>query len=332
MEVISPGRLQSRLENVMKLRRIIITLALLVAGIMGAAPSLRAQETGQRRDRIRVTVTLHGTKENPHPQVTREDVLVFQERDRRPVLGWTSAKGNEAGLDLAILVDDSLDSPIGNQFGDLAEFIRGLPSTARVAVAYASFGRAKKAQDFTTDHEKAVKALRIPMGSMDASTSIFQAAGELASHWPAGTNRREVLLISDGIDTYYGISESQAGQNPSLQQAIDKAQRNGVTIFAIYASGAGHFQQQLYLINNGRSCLSRLAVETGGEAYFQGFETPISFKPFLGEISGHLENQYVLTFGARTGQKAGYQHLHLRSEINGIEFLGPDRVYIPATR
>ncbi len=316
----------------MKRSRFLVTLLLFAAGIASTAIFLRAQELSRRPDRIRVTVTVQGTKQNPHPVLTKEDVIVFQEKDRRPVLSWVAAKDDCAGLDFAILVDDSLDTSIGNQFGDLTEFIRSLPSTARVGIAYASFGRAKFVQNFTSDHEQAAKALRLPMGNINSGSSIFMAAGDLAGKWPANTNRHEVLLVSDGIDTFYGTFESQPGSNPSLQQAINKAQRYGVTFYAIYANGAAHLHRQFFLINNGQGCLTRLTYETGGEAYFQGFETPLAFKPFLQELSGHLGDQYVLTFGARLGKKSGYQRLRLNSEINGVEFLAPDRVYIPALK
>lgn len=308
--------------------RLLLSFAL--AGIVFASP-LAAQQPNSSPDLIRVTVTVEGTKERPNPPaIAKEDIVVFQEKDRRPVVNWVPAAGEGAGLDLAILVDDGLDPSIGVNLDDLRAFVQGQPATTRVAILYASFGTARVLQDFSADHEAAAKKLRLPMGNINSPGSIFMAVSDLMGRWPADDNRHEVLLISDGIDTFYGIRESTPGLNPSLQTAIDKAQRGSVTFFAIYASGTGHFRHSPFLINNGQSCLSRLTDETGGESFFQGFQTPISFKPFLEDLNKLLGQQYLLTFRAALGKKAGFQRLRLRTEQHGVELQAPDQVYIPA--
>ena len=117
-----------------------------------------------------------------------------------------------------------------------------------------------------------------------------------------------------------------------LSQAIELAQRTGTQIYSIYASQSGHFGHNLWRINQGQSNLSQLADETGGEAYFQGLETPIAFAPFLDQIAGRLNHQYKLTFLAIPDKKPSYQHVKLETEVPNAELVTADKVYVPAAK
>jgi len=317
------------------MRKCFAFLALIVAviGVAAAIVPLYAQNAAPAsNDLVRVTVTVEGSKQNPNPEIAAEDLVVYQEKDRRPVVEWVQAKGDRAALELAILIDDSLSvTDIGLQLNDLTAFIRSMPSTTQVAVAYGSNGNAQILQNFTTDHEAAAKALRLPFGTPNVS-SIFFAVSDLVSRWPQSSARHEVLVVSNGIDLFYGVADSSPALSPSLQQAIDQAQRAGVVLYTIYASGFGRRAHDFFLVSNGQGCLSRLADETGGDAYFQGFQTPISFQPFLQDMAKQLGEQYLLTFKAQLGKKGELQRLKLKTEQKGVDLSAPERVYIPAAQ
>jgi hypothetical protein len=190
--------------------------------------------------------------------------------------------------DLAVLVDDSLRSDTSLQLADVKAFIRELPSTMRVAVAYSSNGAAYMAQDFTTDHERAALAVRMPRGTDDVN-GIFDSLKDLQKRWPAEAgNRRVVLLISSGIDLLHGAADSQPGNNPDLQSTIDRYRRDGIVVYSIYASNASLVSRNSFLVLNGQGCLARLSNETGGEAYFSGSQTSVNFRPFLDRIRHEL--------------------------------------------
>lgn len=305
----------------------------LILAAMSAGEVARAQggpESGA--DLIRVTVTVSSTDKGAPPALDKRDVMVRQENERRPVVDWVAAQDDRAALDFALLVDDSLDTSLGSQLKDLQTFLRSLPATARVAVAYSSHGSANWRQEFTTDRDLAVKALRMPMGSVNDGSSIYMALADLVKKWPKNGNRGAVLLISDGVDLFRGVSDSEAYQDQDLQTAIDLAQRNGVTLFTLFANGAARYRSNFYLIGNGQGCLLRLARETGGEAYFQGWQTPVAFKPFLEQAREKLSRQYVLTFRAHPGAKAGFVRLHVSTELPRVQISAPERVYIPAAQ
>ena len=81
------------------------------------------------------------------------------------------------------------------------------------------------------------------------------------------------------------------------------------------------------------SCLagrSRLAEETGGEAYMLGFGAPVSFAPYLEEICGHFAHQYRVTLLIKPENKAGFRDVRFASEVPNAEVVAATRVYVPA--
>src|ERR1700740_357015 len=66
-----------------------------------------------------ITVTTIGKKNGPPPPVSKGDLQLTVNKERKQVAGWE--KGDS--LTLAILIDDSLESDVANQWGELRELI-----------------------------------------------------------------------------------------------------------------------------------------------------------------------------------------------------------------
>jgi hypothetical protein len=305
----------------------LVMLPLILAWTSRIGVSQETKPASEKDISVTVTVERHGA--NAPATLHADDVFVYQNNQRRQVVRWVPAGGQSGGLDLAILFDDSLDPAIGSQFNDLKDFIRSLPAGSKVAIAYGMNGAARMAQNFTADHEQAAAAIRIPRGTMNQTASIYMAFTDLVKHWPEDGNRRAVLLITDGIDLYWGVTEALPSNNPDLQRAVEEAQRQGVTAYAIYAETAGNVRRNAFLVNAGQSCLSLLALSSGGKAYFQGLHTPIDFQSILGQLKNRLGEQYQLTFRAGQGAKDAYDRLRLSTEQPGIELVAPSRVFVP---
>ncbi len=305
---------------------------LFLRAIGASAAPARPQVQPPSTEPVRVTVTAVAPHGATLPKISREEVVVRQDKQVRPVVEWLPARDPRARLELAILMDDSLDATLGLQFKDLAEFLRALPKNSLVEVAYASNGTARIAQRLTTEHEAAIKALRPPLGLVGGYSGIYFALADLIKKWPASEGRREILLISHGIDLTYGIAGSRPTGNIGLDGAIRAAQRDNVTVYSIFASGAGFLPRNQFLVLNGQSCLAELTLETGGDSFSQGFETPIAFHPYLEDIRKMLEQQYLLTFRAALPKRAGYHDLRVVTEISRVELLAPTRVYLPAAK
>jgi len=299
----------------------------LVIGFSGGISPVSAQQSTSGTVPVSTVVTVEARHGKDIPVINREDVRVFEGHNRLQVTNWIPLQGDQASLELFVLIDDSSNTNLASQFEDMRRFMSAQPPTSAIAVGYIRNGTVRIAQNFTKDHSEAGKALRITVGSGAGGNSPYLSVTDAIKHWPASPARHEILLISDGIDSL------QPGTIDSYRdQAISEAQRTGTQINAIYASGSGHSGHSLWRINTGQNNLSRLADETGGEAYFEGFDTPIAFAPYLDKFADRLNHQYKLTFVANADKKPTYQHVRLETEVPNAELVTADKVYVPVAK
>jgi hypothetical protein len=284
-----------------------------------------AQQSAPGAVPVSAVVSVEARHGKDIPTVNREDVRVMEGHDRLQVTEWVPLQGNQAALELFVLIDEAAGSSLATQFDDVRRFLDSQPPATTVAIGYIQNGTVRIVQNFTNDHAAAGKTLRIPLGAFAGGSSPYLSITDAIKRWPESPARRAILLISDGIDPLQpGVVDSY------LDNAAEQAQRTGTQVYAIFASRAGHFGHTLWRINTGQNNLSKLTDETGGEAYFQGFDTPVAFAPFLQEFASRLGHQYRLTFLAKPGKKASYQHVRLETEVPNAELVIADKVYVPA--
>ena len=295
---------------------------LLVAG------NVNAQNPPAAGAPVHLLVTVEPRHGSNIPEINRGDVMVYEGRDRDQVTDWVPAQGEHAELELFILLDDGSGSSLGTQLDQLRQFINAQPASTKIGLAYMQNGAARIEQSPTSDHALAAKALRLPMGIGGINASPYFSLSDLVKHWPESSARREVLMVSDGSDRYYGVGDLD---DPYLAAAIDDAERAGVVVFDIYTPEAGHFGHSYWQSYWGQIYLSRLAEETGGESYYIGFTgAPVSFDPYLEDMGRHLDHQYWLTFNAKPQKKSGWQRIKLTTEVPNAELVSAHRVYVTA--
>jgi hypothetical protein len=299
---------------------------LAVAALASGLWSVVAQEASSTGVAVHVVVTVEPRHGSNVPVINREDVMVYQGHDRARVTDWLPLQGEHAGLQLYILIDEAASTSLGSQLEDIRQFINAQPSTTAIGVAYMRNGTADILQNPTNDHTLAGKALRLPLGDEGASGSPYFSVVDLIKRWPESAVRREILMVSDGIDRFGGSGPS----NPYVDSAVEEAQRAGVIIYSIYTPGAGHYGHSFWRMNWGQNYLSQISDETGGESYYLGFGAPVSFAPYLDDLNHRLTRQYLLTFLAKPERKAGFQQFKLRTEVPNAELVAADRVYVPA--
>src|SRR5260370_35007801 len=129
-------------ENPSRFALMIGTLALVFGSFVANAA---AAGTGA----VNMPVTAVGKKNTSPPLVTKDDVQFFLNKERIQVADWKHGEK----LYLAVLIDDSLDSDIAIQWGDLKAFLAGQPATTYVSEAYWHNGSAILAQRLTHDHD-----------------------------------------------------------------------------------------------------------------------------------------------------------------------------------
>jgi hypothetical protein len=276
---------------------------------------------------VTMTITAVGKKNTSPPIVTKDNVQLFLNKERTQVADWKHGER----LYLAVLIDDSLDSDIANQWSDLKAFFASQPDTTYISVAYARNGTAMLAQDFTNNHELAAKALRLPIGGGSAFSSPYLALLDLMKRLPSSADRRSILLISSGIDYFRGDFGTRS---PDLDSTISRAQKQNINIWTIYAPDAGHRARGFFLTFRAQANLSQLSDETGAESFYLGTAAPVTLKPYFDELSTHLSNQYLLTFKASGGGAKGrFERLRVvATELPSVEFLAAPQAFLPAVK
>ena len=298
-------------------------IPVLVPGKVAAQEASAAKEASAH-----MLVTVEARHGNNVPDVSREDVMVYEGHDRDKVTEWVPAQGDHAALELFIMLDDGSNVSLGTQLDDLRQFINAQPATTKVGIAYMQNGIARVEQNPTSDHALAAKALRLPLGIVTVNGSPYFSLGDLIKRWPESGARREVLLVTDGIDRYYGSWDLE---DPYLATAIDEAQHAGIIVYAIYTPGVGHYGHSYWQNYWGQIYLAELAEKSGGEAYWIGFTgPPVSFDPYLDDMGRHLGHQYFLAFIPKPQKKSGLQRVKVTTEVSNAELVAPEKVYIPA--
>jgi hypothetical protein len=299
-------------------------LLVLTSALFTVRSAAAAGQEGTLKVPVTTVVTVLGPNFTPPPALGKSDVIVRVKDHREDVVAWDAAQGEKSALELAIVIDDLTN--IGNQMDDLRRFIHSQSKATSVGLFYANNGVTQAVAPFSTDHDAVASKVRITIGQSGASTSIFLSLMDVMSKWHPSGARREILVIADGIDRLRGDPDS-----PDVAATIEKAQKAGIMIHTLYARGGGREGRNLFRVNYGQSNLAQMADGTGGEAFFQGLETPISFTPFLEQLDMVLHNQYSLTFTtARSTKKNGeLRGFKVSTEQHNVEISAARYVWVP---
>lgn len=303
-----------------------------MAAIAAALP-LHAEELTKTTVPVTITVTANVANNKRTPEISQQDVVVTQGKERLKVRGWVPAKGQYAGLDLFIVIDDASDPSLGMHLDDLKTFINAQPSATLIGVGYMRNATVQIVQDLTTDHAAAANALRLPLGSRGAYASPYLSIIDLMKRWPSTDRRHEILMVTDGIDRARRTLPWRGLRiNPDVDSASDVAMRTGTIIHTIYAPGVGRYRRNYWEVTSGQMGIAKLSDVSGGESFFLGLETPVSFTPYLDQLQKILDNQYLLTVSAQPGKKTQLHNVTIDTEVAGVELASADAVWVPAAK
>ena len=349
----------------MKKRTFILWILAAACALVWTVTAGRAQDKGStatNSTRVYMVITNQAQRGDDVPTLQTADVKVKVGRDSAKVDQVIPARDDNAALQLIILIDDTLDpSTIGSNLNDLREFIAAQPATTAIGVAYLSNATISIAQNFTTDHDAAAKAVRITKGALSTMDSVYLSVISLVKGWPQQKIRREILVIGDGIDrarrdarpgmradmemgsmggfpapgTGPGFRPVYHSHMPTIPIDADTAsevsQRAGTIVHAIYAVGIGHMSRNAWDRDMGLAGLTKLAEETGGECFSLGTTNPVGFKPYLQQLQRLLDNQYYLVFQAAPKSKGRLQDVKISTEVSNSEITSADNVWVPGT-
>jgi len=310
----------------MKIERSVVT-GMIAAALIGVNPGISASIPNAARVPAQMVITvLPGPGGSRPKSVEAGELTVQQGNTPVRVASLQRLTGDLADMQLFVFLDDSTrSSSLGSQIPELKTFLESLPATTQVAVGYMRNGSFALAQSFTADHRKAANAVRLPEAIPGENGSPYFALSDLGKHWPSKqpAGRRAVLMLTDGVDRYYGTADMD---DPYVDAAIHDTLKEGVVVYSIYLRGAGLYGRSAWVTNFAQSRLSEVSQETGGYAYFQGFTDPVSISPFLKDFQDRLDNQYRVTIEALS--EKGVQPVKLRTELPGLKIQGPTHIYV----
>lgn len=274
-----------------------------------------------------MVVTLEPKRDGQIPPVDASDITVQEGKERDKTLNLVPAGQNGQSTQLLMLIDDSGRSSLDTELPTLRQFVTNLPAQTEIAIGYMRNGTNQMVSNFTTDHAAAAKSIRVVFGSAGADVSPYDSLSEAIKQWPTGAQRREVIMISSGTE---GLGGGYTSDNPYVNRGISDAQKAGVIVYTIYSPSVGHGGHSFWQQNWGQNFLSQLSDETGGESYMIGFGAPVSFQPYLQQITEQLQHQFILTFAAKPPKKAGLQPVKVRVTEKDASISAASRVYVKA--
>lgn len=303
----------------------------LVAGLSLVSVPLSAQQTDTSANGgvpVHMVVTVKAHHGDQVPAVGPDDVKVFQGHQQDKVTSWVPLQGDKAGLELYILIDELSRDSVSLQFNSLVKFIEDQPATTAIGVGYMRNGTVVPVQNLTTDHDAAAKSLRLPMGAAAGYSSPYLAISDLMKKWPVTHNRREILMITSGVDPLGAGFSEDPFNNPYESEAFERAEKGGFIVYAIYSPTVGRAGRGFLRTDLAQTGLDLLAQKTGGEAYYLSFGSPVDITPYLTQVSFNLRHQYGLTFLAAAGKKPGLDPIKLKTEAPNTRLISAEEGYV----
>jgi hypothetical protein len=295
-----------------------------VAGILAAVPgALGASGPGQGS----AVVTLMPKNQGPPPNLGPQNLQVKVDGKQSSVTSLTAAKGPESPLELVLLIDSSARTSLGTQMNDIQSFVREMPTNTKIAIAYMENGRAAMAAPLSSDPAQVLVGLHLTGGAPGQSSSPYFCLSELAKNWPSqdATARREVVMITDGIDYYQPRLDLN---DPYVQSSIDDAIRAGLVVYSFYWKNQGGLDRSPAESNAGQSLLAEVTQATGGNSYWEGLGNPVSFEPFFKDLRQRFQNQYRVVFSSGFSGKPQLERFSLKLSGSEAKVTAPQQVLV----
>ncbi len=211
-----------------------------------------------------MTVTAAGKKDAQPPALTKDDVELYQGKEKVQVAIGSAAKRFSSPC----LSTIRSKAAVANQWSDLKAFLMAQPENTYIAVAYARNGVAMVAQDFTKDHALAAKALRMPLGNAGAFTSPYLAVQDWVKRWPDSGERKSIMLFSSGIDYFRGELRSRRSRPRYHHLARPEAEHQHLDHLCSGCRRTSAAVRSASSTRNRTSAVFR--EETGAESYYLG--------------------------------------------------------------
>ncbi|HUB29346.1 MAG TPA: hypothetical protein VL967_06595 [Terracidiphilus sp.] len=246
------------------------------------------------------------------------------------ITNFAPAKGPGSPLELVLLIDSSARSSLGTQLNDIEGFVKEMPQNTRMAIAYMDNGRAVFSGPLSSNPAQVLSGLHLPMGVPGQSSSPYFCLSDLAKNWPSHdmSARREVVMITDGVD-YYQLHYDP--EDPYVLSAIQDSVKAGIVVYSIYWVNQGRIDRTWYENNAGQNLLQEVTQATGGYGYWEGLGNPVSFAPYFKDLRQRFQNQYRVSFSSELKNKAQVQHMSVKLSGAEAKVTAPQQVFVSRT-
>ena len=307
------------------MKKVGIAIVVAAGAMLLAVPGFaQGEKEGQGQAIITILPKHDG---DPAPNVSAQDLGVKVNGKDSKVTTWAALRSDKDPIELVVLIDGSARSSLGRQLEDLSQFVKTLPPNIRATIGYMQNGIASLAGPLTADHAAVLQGLHIPAGSAGSNGSPYFCLSDLAKRWPSQDTsvRREVLMVTDGVDEY---NRRYDPEDPYVLAAANDAVRAHMVVYTIYWRNQGRFDTTGYANNDGQNLLLAITQATGGKSFWEGTGNPVSFQPYLEELTRRFKNQYELSFVTPLKGKPEIDNLKLKFKAPGEEVDAPQQVFV----
>jgi hypothetical protein len=249
--------------------------AALVATTIFTASSVFAQSNGQAGQGRAVVTILPSAKNGTVNQVPTQNLKLKVNGKDSTVTNFSPLREANSPVELVLLIDGGSRTSLGSEFSEIESFVKEMPPNSKMAIAYMESGRAAFASQLSSNAADVLKGLHLSTGFPGSNASPYFCLSDLAKNWPSHdrTARREVLMITDGVDNY---ERRYDPEDPYVATAINDSVRAGLVVYSIYWKDMGRFNSGWYETNAGQNLLLMVTQATGGNSYWEGIGNPVA--------------------------------------------------------
>jgi len=308
------------------MKRIGLAITLAAGSALAALPLMAQSQQGQGRA---VVTILPSAKNGNVGQIPTQNLKLKVNGKDSTVTSFAPLQENNSPVELVLLLDNGARASLGNQFGDIQNFVKEMPPNTKIAIAYMEQGRAAFASQLSSSAADVLKGLHLSSGIPGENASPYFCLSDLAKNWPSHdrTARREVLMITDGVDNYERRFDPD---DPYVQAAIKDSVRAGLVVYSIYWKNAGRFNSGWYETNAGQNLLLMVTQATGGNSYWEGMGNPVSLQPYFQDLRRRLDHQYELSFSAPSSGKPEVEPMKIDLHVPSAKVDAPQQVLVTA--
>ncbi|HEX8816397.1 MAG TPA: VWA domain-containing protein [Terriglobales bacterium] len=270
-----------------------------------------------RSDVDEVSVFFAATDHGRAVSDLNQNEIVIRDANRPPVriLGFRSESQLPLRLGLVIDTSQSITDRFAFEQGAAADFIKKVVTGKDDLAFLVGFSNSVLlVQDFTSDNKQIADGINklAPAGGTALWDAVSFAADKLYDRKETQPVARALVVITDGEDN---------SSNDSLKQAIETAEREEVTVYAVSTRDnrnvaslvAGVIGDEEGL---GDQALKLLSERTGGEAFFPGSVTYLD--KGLSQLQQIIRSRYLISYKPALFKRDGeYRPITINAQKGG---------------